>query len=98
MNEPTAALGVRETAKVLALIRRLKETGHTILLISHYMADVVAVADRVVILTSGRKVADRPVAGLEAADLARLVMTGGGASAPPGGGGGTGVAETAHSQ
>lgn len=98
MDEPTAALGVRETAKVLDLIRRLKETGHTILLISHNMADVVAVADRVVILKNGRKVADRPVAGLEAADLARLVMTGGISGTRPGGGGGTGVAETAHSQ
>ena len=62
------------------------------------VADVVAVADRVVILKSGRKVADRPVAGLEAADLARLVISGGGGGASPGGGGGTGVAETAHSQ
>ncbi len=75
MDEPTAALGVRETAQVLDLVRRLKDEGRTIVLISHNMADVVAVADRVAILRSGRKVTDRPLGGLTAADLARLIMT-----------------------
>ena len=50
MDEPTAALGVRETSKLLDLIRRLRESGHTIVLISHNMADVVTVATRVAIL------------------------------------------------
>jgi simple sugar transport system ATP-binding protein len=54
MDEPTAALGVRETALVLDLIRRLCGSGHTIVLISHNTADVVAVATRVAILKSGR--------------------------------------------
>jgi ABC-type sugar transport system ATPase subunit len=76
MDEPTAALGVKETAQVLDLIRRLHAEGRTVILVSHAMQDVAAVADRVVILKSGRKVADRPVAGLAAADLAAMIMRG----------------------
>jgi ABC-type sugar transport system ATPase subunit len=76
MDEPTAALGVRETAQVLDLIRRLQAEGRTVILISHNMADVVAVSSRVVILKSGRKVIDRPTTGLNADQLAHLVMSG----------------------
>jgi ABC-type sugar transport system ATPase subunit len=76
MDEPTAALGVRETAQVLDLIRALNGTGKTVVLISHNMADVVAVAHRVAILRQGRKVIDRPVAGLDADMLSHMVMTG----------------------
>ncbi|ALA18852.1 MULTISPECIES: ATP-binding cassette domain-containing protein [Chelatococcus] len=76
MDEPTAALGVKETALVLDLIRKLNAEGRTVVLISHNMADVTAVATRVAILKSGRKVIDRPVAGLDADGLAHMVMTG----------------------
>jgi ABC-type sugar transport system ATPase subunit len=76
MDEPTAALGVKETAQVLDLIRRLKAGGKTIILVSHNMADVVAVASRVAILKNGRKVIDRATAGLDADALAHMVMTG----------------------
>jgi ABC-type sugar transport system ATPase subunit len=74
MDEPTAALGVKETAQVLDLIRRLHAERRTVILVSHAMQDVAAVADRVVILRGGRKVADRPVAGLTAGDLAAMIM------------------------
>jgi simple sugar transport system ATP-binding protein len=76
MDEPTAALGVKETAQVLDLIRRLRAEGRTVILISHNMADVVSVATRVVILKSGRKVAEEPTVGLDADTLAHMVMTG----------------------
>jgi ABC-type sugar transport system ATPase subunit len=76
MDEPTAALGVKETAQVLDLIRRLHAERRTVILVSHAMQDVVAVANRVVILKAGRKVADRPVRGMTAADLAALIMHG----------------------
>lgn len=76
LDEPTAALGVRETQRVLDLIRRLRDGGHTIILISHNMSDVVAVASRVAILRGGRKVADMPTAGLDADRLAHMVMVG----------------------
>jgi simple sugar transport system ATP-binding protein len=76
LDEPTAALGVRETQRVLDLIRRLRDGGHTIILVSHNMSDVVAVASRVAILRGGRKIADTPVAGLDADRLAHMVMLG----------------------
>jgi ABC-type sugar transport system ATPase subunit len=76
MDEPTAALGVKETAQVLDLIRRLHAEKHTVILVSHAMQDVVAVADRVVILKAGRKVRDRAIGTLTAADLAAMIMRG----------------------
>lgn len=54
LDEPTAALGVAQTAEVLNLIGRLRERGLGVILISHNMADVQAVADRVVVLRLGR--------------------------------------------
>jgi len=54
LDEPTAALGVAQTAEVLNLIERLRERGLGVILISHNMADVQAVADRVVVLRLGR--------------------------------------------
>lgn len=76
MDEPTAALGVKETAQVLDLVRRLRSEGRTVILISHNMADVVSVATRVVILKSGRKVAETSTENLDADTLAHMVMTG----------------------
>ncbi|MFE4858772.1 ATP-binding cassette domain-containing protein [Streptomyces sp. NPDC056670] len=54
LDEPTAALGVEQTAQVLDLVERLRERGHAVVLISHNMADVKAVADRVAVLRLGR--------------------------------------------
>jgi len=76
MDEPTAALGVKETARVLDLIRSLRDTGVAVLLVSHNMEDVVAVTDRVVILRAGRKALEVATAGRTADDLAHMVMTG----------------------
>ncbi|SPT58202.1 Ribose import ATP-binding protein RbsA [Actinomadura madurae] len=54
LDEPTAALGVAQTAEVLNLIERLRERGHGVIMISHNMADVTAVADTVAVLRLGR--------------------------------------------
>ena len=54
LDEPTAALGVAQTAEVLNLIERVRDRGHGVILISHNMEDVRAVADRVVVLRLGR--------------------------------------------
>jgi simple sugar transport system ATP-binding protein len=62
MDEPTAAISVRQVAEVLDLIRRLKAAGHAVILISHRMPDVFETCDRVAVLRRGRKVADKPVA------------------------------------
>lgn len=77
MDEPTAALGVRETEQVLNLIRRLKDNGATVILISHNMKDVVSVSDRVTILRAGRTVMSTEIEGLTADALAHLVLVGG---------------------
>jgi D-xylose transport system ATP-binding protein len=58
LDEPTAALGVEQTAQVLDLIRRLRERGLAVLLISHNLVDVRSVSDRIVVLRLGRNVAD----------------------------------------
>jgi D-xylose transport system ATP-binding protein len=55
LDEPTAALGVRQTAQVLELIKRLRERGYGVLVISHNLADVFEVADRIYVLRLGRK-------------------------------------------
>jgi D-xylose transport system ATP-binding protein len=54
LDEPTAALGVAQTAEVLNLVERLRENGLGVILISHNMSDVMAVADRVSVLRLGR--------------------------------------------
>ena len=58
LDEPTAALGVRQTAQVLALIARLKERGHAVLVITHNLADAFEVADRVFVLRLGKQAGD----------------------------------------
>jgi D-xylose transport system ATP-binding protein len=61
LDEPTAALGVEQTAQVLDLVERLRQRGLGVLLISHNMADVRAVADTVVVLRLGRNNGTFPV-------------------------------------
>ncbi|TJW76959.1 MAG: sugar ABC transporter ATP-binding protein, partial [Mesorhizobium sp.] len=58
MDEPTAALAVREVQSVLDLIRRLKSEGIAVILISHRLNDVLSVTDRIVVLRHGRADAD----------------------------------------
>ena len=58
LDEPTAALGVAQTAQVLALIKRLRERGLGVVVISHNLADVFEVADRIVVLRLGRQAGD----------------------------------------
>jgi D-xylose transport system ATP-binding protein len=57
LDEPTAALGVEQTAQVKDLIRRLRERGLGIVVISHNLADVFDVSDRIIVLRLGRRVA-----------------------------------------
>ncbi|HLZ37166.1 MAG TPA: ATP-binding cassette domain-containing protein [Mycobacteriales bacterium] len=63
LDEPTAALGVAQTAQVLDLIRRLRDRGLGVVVISHNLADVFAVADRIVVLRLGRNAGEFDVAG-----------------------------------
>jgi D-xylose transport system ATP-binding protein len=56
LDEPTAALGVAQTREVLDLVRRLRDEGHAVVIISHNLADVFEVADRITVLRLGRYV------------------------------------------
>jgi|SRR5829696_1204448 len=58
LDEPTAALGVQQTEQVLALVTRLRDRGLGVVLISHNLADVFEVADRIVVLRLGRNAGD----------------------------------------
>lgn len=73
MDEPTAAISVRQVAEVLALIQRLREHGIAVVLISHRMPDVFAVADRVVVLRRGTKVADKAIAQSSPEEVTGLI-------------------------
>ncbi|HWK67572.1 MAG TPA: ATP-binding cassette domain-containing protein [Rhizobiaceae bacterium] len=73
MDEPTAAISVRQVAEVLNLIRLLRDQGIAIVLISHRMPDVFSVADRIVVLRRGRKVADRPIASTSPEEVTGLI-------------------------
>jgi D-xylose transport system ATP-binding protein len=57
LDEPTAALGVAQTAQVLDLIKRVKERGVGVIFISHNISDILSVADRIVVLRLGMRVA-----------------------------------------
>jgi simple sugar transport system ATP-binding protein len=73
MDEPTAAISVRQVAEVLGLIRRLRDRGISVMLISHRMPDVFAVCDRIVVLRRGNKVADKPVAASSPEEITGLI-------------------------
>jgi simple sugar transport system ATP-binding protein len=73
MDEPTAAISVRQVSEVLHLIRHLREQGVTVVLISHRMPDVFAVADRIVVLRRGRKVADKAIAQTSPEEVTGLI-------------------------
>ncbi len=73
MDEPTAAISVRQVAEVLDLIRRLRDQGIAIVLISHRMPDVFAVADRIFVLRRGRKVAEKPIAESSPEEVTGLI-------------------------
>ena len=87
MDEPTAALGVTQTAMVLELVRRLADRGHAVLLVSHNLNDVFQVADRIAVLYLGRMVAVRPAAEMDRQIVVDLMTSGSSTrSAPPSGG------------
>jgi D-xylose transport system ATP-binding protein len=76
MDEPTAALGVSQTALVLDLIRRLSERGIAVLVVSHNLADVFQVADRLAVLYLGRLVTSGPASDYDTASAVDLITTG----------------------
>ncbi|MEO3794066.1 ATP-binding cassette domain-containing protein [Nonomuraea sp. B10E15] len=76
LDEPTAALGVAQTAQVLELVRRLADTGLAVVLISHNMNDVFAVSDRIAALYLGRMAAQVKTADVTHAQVVELITSG----------------------
>ena len=74
MDEPTNNLGVPEQRKVLDLIRRLRAQGVPVILISHTLPDVFAVADRVIIMHRGRKVAEKAITDTDSTEIVEYMV------------------------
>jgi D-xylose transport system ATP-binding protein len=74
LDEPTAALGVRESLKVLDLIRQLRAEGHAVILITHNMEHVIELADRAVVLRQGRKVGELRPERSSRQDLVSMIV------------------------
>jgi ABC-type sugar transport system ATPase subunit len=77
MDEPTAALGVTQTAQVLDLIRRLRDRGLAVLVVSHNLNDVFSVADRIAVLYLGRTVAEDRASAFDRQSVVEFMTTGG---------------------
>ena len=77
MDEPTAALGVVQTGRVLDLIRQVRDQGITVVLISHNMRQVLRVADRIEVLRLGRRVAQFEAASATVESLVAAMTAGG---------------------
>lgn len=73
MDEPTAAISVRQVAEVLDLIRRLKDAGIAVILISHRMPDVFATCDRIVVMRRGARVADKATVRTSPEEVTALI-------------------------
>ena len=78
LDEPTAALGVRESRRVLDLILRLRQEGKAVVVVSHAMDHVMEVADRAVIMRRGRKVGELIPSAETHAEIVSLLVGGGG--------------------
>lgn len=83
LDEPTAALGVPQTRQVLDLIRRLREQGLGVVVISHNLADVFSVADRIVVLRLGKRVAGFDVGSASEVQVVSAITGAHGAGAAP---------------
>ncbi|GAB3953413.1 hypothetical protein GCM10027614_58800 [Micromonospora vulcania] len=76
LDEPTAALGVAQTAQVLELVRRLADNGLAVVLISHNMNDVFAISDRIAALYLGQMVAQVRTTDITHAQVVELITSG----------------------
>src|SRR5215471_12743107 len=76
LDEPTAALGVVQTRVVLDLVKRLRDRGLAVMVISHNLTDVFEVADRIAVLHLGRMVAEGPASDFDRQSVVEYMTTG----------------------
>ena len=74
MDEPTAALAVKETEEVLKLIVRLKKKGLSVVFISHVLQEIFSVTDRIVVLKGGNKVGDKKTKDINMEEVVKLMV------------------------
>jgi simple sugar transport system ATP-binding protein len=74
MDEPTAALAVKEVNEVLNLTLELKKSGVSIIIISHRLQDIFAIADRIMVLRRGIKVGDNKIEEVSSDDIVKLIV------------------------
>jgi simple sugar transport system ATP-binding protein len=74
MDEPTSALAVAEVEAVLRLIRRVRDNGVSVILITHRLQDLFRVCDRITVMYEGLKVAERRIDETDLEDLVRLIV------------------------
>lgn len=74
LDEPTAVLSPQEVNEFFAILRRMKEQGKTIIIITHKLDEVLAISDEVTVMRDGRSVGNVPTADTSAADLARMIV------------------------
>jgi len=77
LDEPTAALGVRESRRVLDLILRLRNEQRAVIVVSHAMDHVMEIADRAVVLRRGRKVGELVPSSETYTEIVSLIVGGG---------------------
>jgi simple sugar transport system ATP-binding protein len=74
LDEPTAVLTPQEVTEMFAILRGLREQGKTIIIITHKLAEVLALSDNITVMRDGRVVGNRPTAGATAEELARMMV------------------------
>jgi fructose transport system ATP-binding protein len=74
MDEPTAALGVKQSAAVLQIVKQIRERGISVVIISHILPHVLELADRIVVMRHGRKVADVPAGDVDEHRLIEMIV------------------------
>ena len=74
MDEPTAALGIREAGHVYSLMRQLRADGHAVLVVSHNLVSVFDIADRIVVLRHGRVIANKAVSEVTRDEIVGLIV------------------------
>ncbi len=74
LDEPTAAMGIRESHQTMQLLRRLRAEGHTLLIVSHDIYQVFGIADRIFVMRAGRCIADIMAKDSSPEELHRLIL------------------------
>ena len=76
MDEPTAALGVEETRRTLDMIREFRQRGISLIVVSHEMEEIFALADRIIVMKSGRVVGERLTVETSHQEIVELILRG----------------------